>query len=222
MKKISQAIVLASAMTAGLAAVNTAQAEVSASAAIASEYLWRGQNLGSGTPQVSGSLDYAHDSGLYAGTWIGSGDTSYGSEYDLFAGYAPTFGEVGLDVGYATYMYAENPEADNLDDSAEVYLGLSYGMASVYVYKDSSFTVAGQYTVASFDLSDYAPLSIAVGNYGGTEGQGNYTHVDLTYSYNDKLAFTLSDIVDQDVDYQDGGYPDSPKLVLSYTLPIEM
>jgi len=55
MKKLSKAIVLASAMTAGLAAVNTAQAadvEVSASAGVSNMYLWRGLDLGYGAAMV--------------------------------------------------------------------------------------------------------------------------------------------------------------------------
>ena len=63
MKKLSQAIVLAGAMTAGLVGVQTAQAEVSASVGIANTYIFRGVDMGAGAGVVSGSLDYAHESG---------------------------------------------------------------------------------------------------------------------------------------------------------------
>jgi uncharacterized protein (TIGR02001 family) len=79
MKKLSQAIALAGVMTAGLAAVSTAQAEVevSASATVASMYLWRGKDLGNGAAAVSGDLTVSA-SGAYAGVWTSSGDTSWG------------------------------------------------------------------------------------------------------------------------------------------------
>ncbi len=123
MKKLTKAIVVAGVMTAGLAGIPAAQAEVSASASIATEYLWRGQTLGNGDAAVSGSLDYAHDSGLYAGVWVSSGDAS-STEYDLYAGFAGEAGDFGYDLGYATYLYPM-AEADALDESAEFYLGLS-------------------------------------------------------------------------------------------------
>lgn len=220
MNKLSQAIVLASALTAGLAAVQTAQAEVSANAGVASEYLWRGQTLGTGVPQVSGGLDYSHESGLYAGTWIGSGDTTYGTEYDLYAGYAPSFGDFGLNLGYATYIYSDTA-SDDINDVAELVLGFSYGDASLTFYKSTDADANGDYLYTSlgYGVGDF---SFTVGNVSNSEALSflsDYTHVDITYAYNDKVSFTLSQIVDEDIE---GSYDTSPNLVVSYSLPIDM
>ncbi len=209
MKKLSQAIALASVMTAGLAGAGMAQAEVSASASIATEYLWRGQTLGLGIPAVSGSLDYEHSSGLYVGTWISSGDGELGTEYDLYFGFAGEIGDFGYDIGYASYLYPMSDD-DDINDAAEVYLGLSYQAASVYLFKSTDSDADGIYYVASLDVSD--SVSVAVG--GDTDA--DYVHLDLTYSFNDNIAFTVSQIVSDDSKELDS----STKLVMTYTLPI--
>ncbi|MFP5383474.1 MAG: TorF family putative porin [Gammaproteobacteria bacterium] len=81
---------LLAATVAGAAVVSIpAAAEVSANAAVANVYLWRGLDLGAGVPAVSGGLDYGHESGLYAGVWgSSSGPTQ---EVDFYAGWAKEF-----------------------------------------------------------------------------------------------------------------------------------
>ncbi|MEK9712411.1 MAG: TorF family putative porin [Thalassolituus sp.] len=217
MKKLTKAIALAGIVTGGLMGVQAAQAEVSASASVATEYLWRGMTLGNGDAAVSGSLDYAHESGLYAGTWVSSGDAS-STEYDLYAGFAGEAGDFGYDLGYATYLYPM-ADADAIDESAEFYLGLSFKVASLYVYKSSDFDVDGLYAVLGADVSD--SVSVALG---ASMDQGNdYTHLDVTYAFNDQIAFTVSQIVDQELEAGEEGFADdNTKLVMSYTLPIDM
>ncbi len=247
MKKLSQAIVLASAMTAGLAATQAAHAEISASFDVASSYLWRGQNLsagkagaiekktttvevdgadqevkytdatdgtGQGTAVVSGSIDYTNESGLYAGVWTSSGDGSAGTETDLYVGFAGEAGSIGYDIGYVTYLYTETAN-DEIDDLAEFYLGLSYDVVGVTMYKSSDSDVDGMYAVLGADIPD-TPFSVALGAAIDT---GNaYTHLDATYAYNDQVAFTVSKIVDEEVE---DAYDKSTRYVISYSMPIE-
>ena len=217
MKKLSQAIVIASAMTAGLATTQAVHAEISASFDIASAYLWRGQNLsagGSGTAVVSGSIDYANESGLYAGVWTSSGDSSAGTETDLYVGFAGEAGSIGYDIGYVTYLYTETAN-DEIDDAAEFYLGLSYDVAGITLYKSSDSDVDGLYAVLGADISD-TPFSVALG--ASIDTGNDYTHLDATYAYNDQIAFTVSKIVDEEVD---DAYDKSTRYVISYSLPIE-
>ncbi|MDP2506901.1 TorF family putative porin [Oceanobacter sp. 3_MG-2023] len=220
MKKLSQAIVLAGAMTAGLTAVQTAQAEISASVDLASMYLWHGQDLGGGAPVVSGSLDYSHESGLYAGVWTSSGDTSLGTETDLYIGYAGAVGDLGYDIGYATYLYPETDEYDQFDDSANFSLGFSYSMASIRFDKSSDSDADGFYFVVGADIPDTSFSA----SLGGEVDKGNdFMHLDVTYAYNDTVAFTISKILDQDIEMNEAGHIDeSAKYVVSYSLPIEM
>ena len=72
---IASAVAAASVMAPAIAA-----AEISGSLGIASMYLWRGQDVSAGTANVSGSLDFTTDVGLYAGTWVSSAGTSVNSE----------------------------------------------------------------------------------------------------------------------------------------------
>ena len=223
MTKLSQAIALATAMTAGLAATATTQAEVSASADIANMYLWHGQNLSSGAAVVSGSLDYSHDSGLYAGIWGTSGDSAVGTEYDLYVGFAGVAGDIGYDVSYASYVYPGN-DNDDVNDSAEVSLGLSYSDVSLSFLKNTDTDANGDYlfTTLGYEMGKFG---FVLGNASGVteEDAGkyfptDYTHVDVTYAYNDNISFTASQIVDQDVE---DALDDSTLFVVSYSLPIE-
>jgi uncharacterized protein (TIGR02001 family) len=228
MTKLSKAIALATAMTAGLAATATTQAEVSASADIASMYLWHGQNLSGGAAVVSGSLDYSHDSGLYAGVWGTSGDATLGTEYDLYVGYAGSAGDFGYDVAYATYIYPGSA-SDDINDSAEVSLGFSYAGASLSFLKNTDTDANGEYlfTTLGYEMGKFG---FTLGNASGTSTDNadsyfstDYTHVDVSYAYNDNISFTASQIVDQ-AEEDAAGNPlldDSTLFVVSYSLPIE-
>ena len=117
---------LIAAAVAGAAVVSTsASAEVSATAGIASAYLWRGQNLGGGQPVVSGSLDYKHESGLFAGIWTSSAGPT--NEVDIYGGYNFKAGEVDLTATYYYYAYPSNFAVSADADFKEIYL--SAGMS---------------------------------------------------------------------------------------------
>jgi uncharacterized protein (TIGR02001 family) len=108
MKKLTQAIALAGVMTTGLTATTSVFAEdveVSASASVASMYLWRGQDLGNGAAAVSGDLT-ASMGGAYAGVWTSSGDTAAGQEYDLYVGFGGEAEDFSYDLSIWTYTYS--------------------------------------------------------------------------------------------------------------------
>jgi len=233
MNKLSQAIVLATAMTAGLAAVNTAQAEVevSASAAVSSMYLWRGMDLGNGAAAVSGDLTVSA-SGAYATVWTSSGDSTAGNEYDLALGYGGEAGDLSYDVSVWTYVYpsannypyaiADDASAGTEDTSgntfslSEAIVSLGYmGASFAYYYPVSSNPSDYSYMTLGYGMDAY---SVTVGMASDSVDSG-YTHVDLGYAYNDNLSFTLSKIVDQETD---DTYDDDLKVVVSYSLPISM
>ena len=217
MKTLSQAIALASLVTASALTAQAANAEVSASADLASLYLWRGQDLGNGAAVVAGSLDYSNESGVYAGVWTSSGDTTFGHETDLYVGYAGEAGSISYDIGYATYLYTGE---DDVNDVAELILGVSVDDYSATIYKSTDVDANGDYLYLQLGaaMGDY---SFTLGNVSGSEGitfPSDYTHVDVSYAYNDKLSFTYSQVVAEDIDdaYDMGG-----TFVVSYSLPIE-
>jgi uncharacterized protein (TIGR02001 family) len=226
MTKLSQAIALATAMTAGLVATTTTQAEVSASANVASSYLWRGQNLSNGAAAVSGSLDYAHESGVYTGAWVSSGDVALGTEYDLYVGFAGEAGDLSYDVGYVGYIYpSQNEEAvaagdadstaDELGDVSDLYLNLSLaGVDFTTNFSDNGGDYV--YNTLGYGMGSVSGL-IGVSTDLEKDGKGAYTHIDLSYAYNDNVSFTVSKMVAQ----SSGTSATSPEFVVSYSLPIE-
>ena len=81
---------------------------------IVSDYLFRGISQTHGKPAIQGGLDYAHESGLYAGIWGSSiswvsdaQNRSVPTEIDIYGGYKNTFGggDWNYDVGVITYNY---------------------------------------------------------------------------------------------------------------------
>jgi len=193
--------------------------EVSASAAVASTYLWRGYDLGSGTPAVSGDLSVSAG-GAYAGIWGSSGDTSAGTEYDLYAGYGLEAGGFVFDVSVWNYNYPTGAgytldgETD-FGDLTDVVYTIGYGPVSFSWYDN----VAGD----GSEGTEYFTLSGEYGKFSALIGMWDIdnctedcepTHLNVSYAYNDALSFTVSQFIsDEPVD-------DDLKFVISYSLPI--
>jgi uncharacterized protein (TIGR02001 family) len=229
------------AVTLGAASVSStaaAEVKVEGSAAVANMYLWRGQDLSSGSPAVSGDL-VASVAGAYAGVWGSSGDDSTGQEYDLFAGYGKEFGDFSFDVSVWNYIYPSSDESEpnTLDDFgglSEVIVTVGYGPVSFSVY-DNIAGGSGYY---------YFTLGAEVGAFSATLGasehdydedaegfdfssENDYVHLDLSYAYNDNLSFTLSQVLDQDpledmsgVEYEN--VDEDLKFVVSYGLNFDL
>ena len=223
MKTFTKTLIATAILTTGAAV----QADVSASLGVASNYLFRGSDLSAGSAAVSGSIDYAHDLGFYAGIWGTSGDDSYGTEYDVYVGFAnETSGGLGYDIGYLDYNYP-NCEAGQVVaargscDFEEVYGGLSYDNVSLYVYNN----VDGGFN------ETYAALGVGLGAFDVTLGlfSDDGGHLDVTYSSGD-LAFTLSqadgDVFDPDnQEFADNGGSfagDELQFVVSYSLSFDL
>jgi uncharacterized protein (TIGR02001 family) len=90
-----------------LAAGTAAHAEVTGTITGVTDYDWRGVTQSAQGPALQGSLDYAHDSGFYAGVWASNVDFGAGDpnvEIDLYAGFGG--GETFVwDVGAVYYTY---------------------------------------------------------------------------------------------------------------------
>ncbi len=217
-KTLLVGVVAASTLAAGVFST-AANAEVVASAGVASLYYWRGFDLGGGIPQVSGDIHYT-ESGFTAGIWGGSGDTNGGSETDLYAGYAG--GEAdgfNYDVTAWTYAYpntkvvkGETVEPKPAGKLSEVVVGLGYGPVKFTYYSN----------IAGAPGYSYVTLAGTMGAFSATLGKHNKgmddaTHLDLGYAYNDRLKFTLGKVLKSD----ESAAEDEPRFVVSYTLPLE-
>jgi hypothetical protein len=199
MKTFNKTLIAAATLTTfGLAAAPAAVA-LDASASVATSYLWRGLDLGAGDPALA--VDLSGSTGAISyGLWVSSGDATLGTEYDIYASYGGSVGEIGYSVGYASYNY---PSSDiGFDDAAEYIYGLSYGPASVTVFdgKGSDY----EYAVVGYEAGAF---SFAYGDEDDGAG-AERTHFDVSYAVNDSLTLTVSEPEDADT-----------IVVASYALP---
>ena len=190
MKTFNKTLIAAATLTTfGLAAAPAAVA-LDASASIATSYLWRGTELGQGNAALA--VDLSGSTGAISyGLWVSSGDGQDGlddagvlqegsTEYDIYASYGGSVGEIGYSIGYASYNY---PTAGTgFDDNAEYIYGLSYGPASVTVYDEKGGDY--EYTVVGYEAGAF---SFAYGDNETT------THFDVSYAVNDSLTLTVSE-----------------------------
>lgn len=110
---------------------------VSGSAALVSDYRFRGISMTDKEMAVQAGATVTHESGLYVGTW-GSNLAGWGTflgsnmELDIYGGYKTEISGLTVDVGLTWYMY---PGGLDKTDFAEPYIKLSgtAGPASVLV-----------------------------------------------------------------------------------------
>lgn len=208
-----------STMTAAISALlisGAATAEFSANIGATSNYVWRGVSQTDDSAAVSGGLDYAHDSGFYAGTWASNVDfdDDTTAEVDLYGGFANELdGGLGYDVGVIYYWY---PGANDDLDFTELYLTLSYsnfsgGVAYTVDKEDDDADENDLYyhLGASFDVAETWSVGGTVGYYDFDSGD-SYTHgqFDITKSAGDLGDFTFSvSVADEDDDLGIDGDP---------------
>lgn len=184
---IATAVLAASTLGSGIAL-----AEVSANIGVTSNYIWRGVSQSDDGASVSGGLDYAHTSGLYAGTWAASIDG--GTELDLYLGYAGEAGAIGYDIGYIHYLY---PNDDDLD-FGEIYLGASYSLFSAMLSYDPDNQDMYAQLGVDFELGQGFGLGLHVGSYrfkdeDSVAGPVNYSDYAVTLSKDD-FSFAISNM----------------------------
>lgn len=219
MKTLSKAVAIASMISAGVMASQAANAEVevSASAAVSNMYLWRGTNLGApkGIGAISGDLSVSMN-GAYAGVWASSGDATYGNEYDLYAGYGMESGDFSADISVWTYVYPTGPDSsDTMFDTSDLVVSLGFADASVTLYeKITSNKDDTRYVTLGYGIDSVSAL---VGASMSDDAASDYTHVDISYAYNDNISFTFSQVVAQDVD---DTVDEDGKVVVTYSLPL--
>ena len=162
--------------TALLAGAGAVQAEVTGNVGVVSQYIFRG-GVEDGRTALQGGLDYAHDSGLYAGTWFSTLDYSEeegnpdNNEIDLYAGYSGAAGDLGYDVGLLYFYYTgtgESPSGEVEDSDAnvpEAYVGTSYGPVGLsvnYALVDATWTNQGDtYVNLSFEYGLPSDFTLA-------------------------------------------------------------
>lgn len=230
MKKqvLVSAIAATIAATAIIPAANAA--ELSASAGVSNFYLWRGYDLGNGAPAIWGDLSVS-EGPVYGGVWASSGDDTYGSEYDLYIGAGQSFGDLSVDLSYWTYVYPDTAIGKDVGagEIADVIASVGYGALSFSGYvnvgdsDDSSdfyfLTVSGSYEDFGATVGHF--LSDPEKNDANNLATAGYTYLDLGYSYNDNLGFTVTLPLTQD-ESEVGDLEQDPMFNVSYSLPIDL
>ena len=118
MKTISKAIAIASLATVATAA----NAEVSVTGGVMSDYIFRGISQSSGSGYAA--VDY-EESGFYAGVW--GADVDNALEVDLYLGYGIELDSgVSISAGFTRYEYTSNRvNADLSQDEFNLNLGMA-------------------------------------------------------------------------------------------------
>lgn len=184
---------------------------VTGSVALVSDYRFRGISQTYGLPAIQGGFDYAHASGLYAGTWasnvystasngIGTSYTNGASlEWDLYGGYkfevAPG---MTLDVGGLYYYYPgarwNNTERSSFDN-LELYIGASYKWFSArYSYALTDYFGAKTATLGGacgIESNGTTSTSNCFGAAPGSSKGSSYLDLGANFEVKDKLVLGL-------------------------------
>ncbi|MEN9975592.1 MAG: hypothetical protein RLZZ282_1598 [Verrucomicrobiota bacterium] len=168
-----RSIGILSAVTALVAGNVAGQVEYKIHTSYASEYMWRGLDLGNNL--IEGGLDVSGEwqgIGLSGGVWYGDFETvgKRMDELDLYGEVSKDFGIIKGSIGYIAYLYP--------DSSNETYQEVSFGIS-----RDMGFATA------------------ALKYYWGVEGDNNgYTEIGLSRSYEFNAWLGLN--VESNVGYQ--------------------
>ena len=221
MKKTISALSISAILTisAGLSTSALAVDGLSANAAAASNYLWRGVTQTTNAAAVSGGIDYEATSGFSAGAWASNADWAENMTYelDVYAAYSNELDNgLGYSVGYIYYSYDSDAEAD----FSEVNFSLSYDAYSITYstlvdsdadgdFGDDTYISAD----AAFEISAGLELGLHVGSYDFDAG-GDYVDYGVSLSKN---GFTFA-ISDTDIDGADGDL----NFVVSYSVDLDL
>jgi uncharacterized protein (TIGR02001 family) len=212
--RTSHFTVTAAALLGSCGAATAVAGDLTANASVTNNYIWRGLTQSENGAAVQGGLDYTHDSGFYAGTWVSNVTyvpaDPFSYEHDLYLGFRG--GEtVTWDVGYLYYNYDSGANYD----FSEAYVALGWqGLTLKYSTlvqsgRDEDLDTGtrgvgpdvdygfGSASYISLDYSYALPNEITLGFHVGRHDG------DFARSFN---AFTTDDYVDYNISVSKGGF----------------
>lgn len=178
------------------AAPNVLPGDIGGSAALTSDYVFRGISQSDENAAIQGSLDWTHETGAFVGVWGSSVDFDDGdqasAELDWYAGWAGEFRPVEVDLRAIYYSY---PGADTPRDYDYWELGATGTVSPItdldlslgYNYSPDFFNESGSghyvHGGAAYTLSGLiVPVSVSVQagrqwvNDNGAFGTPDYWH----------------------------------------------
>lgn len=238
-KNFGASMIIVGGAVSGFAHAGGLSANISAT----NNYIWRGLTQTENEAAVQGGLDYAHESGLYLGTWTsnvnyGAGD-NFSYEHDLYVGFAGEFaGGVSYDVGYLYYNYDSAADFD----FGEIYGSLGFSGFSVTAYVlanteanegpgqdfdfGSTFYVSADY---GFEVGNGVEIALHVGYHDGDFAEAFNGVTDSYFDYNISISkggfgfmFTDTDADGFSAVSTNGFDNNSPKWVVSYSVDFDL
>lgn len=198
---------------------NVAHAGVSFTGTVVSDYLFRGVSQTDNSPAIQLSVDYEHQSGLFAGVWGSNVDfnDAADAEIDFLIGYAGDINSsVSFDLSYVYYTYTGYSSSEEIDYSEIIANGyfndftFTYGFAPDYAQTDdASHYISAAYAYGlpeeisltmqlgysfgdAFDKAEYIDYSvIASKEIQGVEISVGLTNTDLDDNDNADLRFVV-------------------------------
>lgn len=161
------------ALGANARAAESQAVSLSGSAALTSDYVWRGSSQTQGDPAVQAGFKLAHRSGVYASVW-GSNvefapDTHASSEFDFTVGWAGKVADHwGLDVNVLHYRYPSTTVDLNWTElNGTVTYRDNYWLSLAYSNQALGSEERGLYSQvgARFPVNDAVRFEAAVGRY---------------------------------------------------------
>lgn len=236
-QKSTKAIALGAAIAAALTS-GMASAEVTANAGMFSNYIFRGTTYSGDSAAVQGGIDWGHESGIYAGTWVSTLGTVglEGGEIDFYAGYAAEAGDFGYDLGLLTYQYTSNPQFNYTEayvsGTFNVFtVGLNYTVDAASGNKDAAFDKGDIYMFGSADFTaGPVDVSVYLGRYDYTNdgkfgnGSISYNHVGASIS-KDGFSFAVDKSDVEETNSAVGGLApnmDAVRFTVSYSLDFDL
>ncbi|MCB1690139.1 MAG: TorF family putative porin [Halioglobus sp.] len=163
---------------------------LSASAAFATDYMFRGVSQTMNDPAVHASFDYTHDNGLFAGIWGsnvdnmdavdgGPEDDEADQEIDVYIGYGGALNDAwSMDITAIHYIFPGTASGFDLDWT-ELQLGAHYReyVSLLIAYSDEVFNlddqgiyygISGSYPLANngrLPVADSIRLTASAGYY---------------------------------------------------------
>lgn len=158
-------------------------------AGLFSDYRFRGFTQTGYKPSWQGGFDVAHTSGFYVGSWNANVEQALyrgaSLEMDVYAGWKSTLAGLGVDLGALTCRYPTRAATGAVGEvhHDEVYLGLSYGFATLkYSHQLSNYFGLGDGTATDTKGGSYLDLGLAYDLGGGWGLNGHYGHQTLPHA----------------------------------------
>lgn len=176
-------------------------AELSGSAAITSDYVWRGTTQSQGDPAVQAGFKVAGDSGLYGSLWGSSvefaPETKASTELDLVVGWSGALSEDwALDVNLTHYRYpSATVDLDWTESIGTLTWKRNYWLQAGWSNDALATGESGTYAQigARFPLGDALRVEAAAGRYwlADTAYGDDYAHAQLGVVWAFKAPFEL-------------------------------